>query len=118
MARRTNGPVASSLLFVKRDETCTVGKPGTFSTEPREIDEVVRRVWQPIYDGNSRQPEQIVDVFFTKYARHIYTSMPVEVEEMIWDLVYQAFTRGKTSAAGLDSWEPEELAFMSMQVCD
>ena len=31
--------------------------------------------------------------------------------------MYQAFTRGKKSAAGLDSWEPEELALFSPLAC-
>ena len=39
------------------------------------------------------------------------------MEEIAKELVFAAFTKGGKSSAGMDGWEPEEFALMSMEAC-
>ena len=64
MSRKVNGPTAAPLLFVKRDEHYNPDqKIGSFTTNPDEIDGVVRRAWQKIYNGNTDDAEKVVNDF-------------------------------------------------------
>ena len=61
MSRRVDGPSATPLLYVKRDEHCGPDhKVGSFTTNPDEIDAVVRRAWKSIYDGSTNDAKGIV----------------------------------------------------------
>ena len=45
-------PAAKPLLFVKRDrDTEDGGKKGEITTNPKEVDAIVKRAWKSIYDG-------------------------------------------------------------------
>ena len=116
--RKVNGPVAAPLLYVKRDKEGPQGQPiGQFTTNPQEIDGVVKRAWKKIYDGNCNQVTKMVDAFMQKYDQYIFKMKPFYAQEIDTDLVQEAFSKGKKSAAGMDSWEPEEFALMSRYAC-
>ena len=118
MARKTHGPSTPPLLFVKRDGHGGEDKPaGTYTTAPDEIDGIVRRTWRKIYDGNAKDPGLLVKTFMSKYVRQIFTSKAYDVQDVTTQAVYDVFKHGKKSAAGLDSWEPEELSLMSWEAC-
>ena len=100
MAKRIHGPKAAALLYVKRDAKCGEGKiPGTFTTDPAEIDAVVRRAWQHIYKGNVADVSQTVQDFMTKYDRYIFKAPQGEASVITEDMVKAAFAKGGKSAA-------------------
>ena len=67
--------------------------------------------------GNCNQVTIMVEAFMKKYHKHIFKVEPFQVQEIDTDLVQEAFRKGEKSAAGMDSWEPEEFALMSRYTC-
>ena len=64
IARRIDQNAAPPLKFVKRDAHCTDGgKVGTITTDPQQVDGVVRRAWQNIYQGNVEDAAATVAAF-------------------------------------------------------
>ena len=116
--RRINGPVAAPLLYVIRDDKCAGNhEPGTYTTNPQEVDSVVRTAWQKRYTGNVENANHVAKQFAAKYSKYLFRLPPQEAPPIIVELVHVAFSKGGKSAAGMDSWEPEEMALMSMEGC-
>ena len=94
-------------------DPATPNQPGTYTTEPGEIDSIIQAAWDPIYNGNTTNIQQLVDNFFLKYHTHIYQAPPTTVPDITWEEIKFACTHGNSSAPGMDGWTKLDLSWLS-----
>lgn len=114
ISKALNKQAASPLLYAKRDRTGPKGEAiGTIATNPREVDQIGTRAWTTIYDGNFDELAVKASVFMGKYKNQIYTRKKAfRVEPITAAEVASSCKEAKASVAGLDNWEPAELALL------
>ena len=72
ISQAIGGPKAKPLTCVARDrDTEDGGLKGQITTNPQEVDAVVKREWQKVYNGMAGNIEKAVAVFLSKYNKHI-----------------------------------------------
>ena len=69
------------------------------TAEPREVDAVVKRAWQVIYNGMSGCIIAAVEKFLEKYNNMIAKFPETEVMPIDADMVYASLSKTKESAA-------------------
>ena len=73
----------NALLCIARGEdTQDGGKKGQLTSNPSDIDWVVRRAWKKIYDGIGGCIDTAVERYFNKCAAYILKTVPFEVAEL------------------------------------
>ena len=87
------------------------------TTDPQEVDAVVNRAWQLIYNGMSGCIKIAVDKFLATYNDCIGRFPEAEYIPVDASMAYDSFTRTKESASALDGWSPKELSMLSYQTC-
>jgi len=92
-------------------------KNGQLTSNPSDIDGVVRRAWKKIYDGIGGCIGTAVDHYFNNYVRCILKAVPFDVPDLTGERVYEAFSKTSKSAGAMDGWGAEELALLSRVVC-
>lgn len=119
MSKATGGNGSKPLLYVKRDEECFGGgRPGTITTNPKEVDGIVRRAWQQMYDGSVANIDETVRQFAVKHGIRFFKDSDFDVENIDGEMVFKAFRNTAASAAGMDGWEPKEFTFFSKRLCE
>ena len=110
-----NQTAASPILYAKRDRIGPKGEGiNSIATNPREVDQIARRAWKAIYDGNFENLDINAEIFMKQYDKHIFTmERPFKVDPITADEVAQACKNAKASVAGLDNWEPAEFAMLN-----
>ena len=69
IAKGISQQAASPLKYVMRDAYCTdEGREGTITTDPQQIDGVVRRAWVKIDNGNVQDAAATVSIFLVNAA--------------------------------------------------
>ena len=79
------------------------------TTDPKEIDSIIREAWSPIYNGNPEDIGKLVDNFMAKYEDYIFEQEPWQIEEIKWQDIKQACQVGTHTAGGLDAWTKDDL---------
>jgi hypothetical protein len=80
ISRAIGGARAKPLTCVVRDrDTEDGGLKGQITTNPQEVDAVVKRAWQKIHNGMEGNIEKAVATFLSKYNEHIAKSPPFEL---------------------------------------
>ena len=117
MATAVSATPPRPLLHTKRDRVGPLGQAvGTITTDPCEVDEVAIRKWHGIYQGNVDDLQQAARIFVGKYKQFMYFATseyrvdPIDAREFM-----KTCTHGSMTAAGLDNWEPGELALLSFE---
>ena len=83
-------------MCVARDEdTEDGGKKGQLTSNPSDIDAVVRRAWNTVYNGIGGCIGTAVDLFLNKYAKYIMKVAPCDIPDITGDRVYAAFAATK-----------------------
>ena len=120
IGRRLDAAPAPPLLFVKRDQYCTDGGlPGTITTDPKQVDGVVARAWNKIYEGNTACAANLVAAFIGKYKPYIYLQeQEEELQHVTGQDVWDNFQAIVPSAGGMDGWMPMELKLLSKLLCE
>ena len=106
ISKRLNPPPAKPIMQMKRAD-------GTITTNPKEIDCLVRRKWSKIYDGNKRDRIKAAKEFIRKYEKYIIKLPEQEIDDITWREVKKACRECAHTAAGPDAWEPAEMALLS-----
>ncbi len=107
-------PPSRPLLHAKRTKIGASGQPiGSYTTNPAEVDSIAKEAWQQIYQSNVEDMAAAVTNFVCKYGAFIFTSAPWTVSPKLGDEVRDVCIHGKKTAAGMDKWEPAELALLS-----
>ena len=70
----------------------------TYTTEPGEIDQIMRDAWTKVYDGNTSDQQTLVDNFCTTYKEHIYISQPMSIQPIAWEDIKWACTHNTQTA--------------------
>ena len=118
ISRAIGGSRAKPLTCVVRDrDTEDGGLKGQITTNPQEVDAVVKREWQRIHNGMGGNIEKAVATFLSKYNEHIAKSPPFELPPLDAQTILQSFRQIPDSAAALDGWRPKELSMMSLKAC-
>ena len=118
VSRSIGGPRAKPLMGVFRDkDTPDGGKAGQMTSDPAEIDAVVKRAWQTVYDGMGGCITTAVETYLEIYNKYILKMPEAELKPLDAQTVYDSFRRVKESAAALDGWSPKGLSLLSLQAC-
>ena len=101
------GPKAQPLRVFQRPGS------GTYTTDEAEIDEIARKAWDSVYDGNTDEIDKVVANFMKKYDKYIFKAKEFKVEKLKWEDVKTACTSNIETAGGLDAWTKRDLAWIS-----
>ena len=72
---------AAPITFLRRREAGPNSEPpGTFATDPREIDAILTAAWQNIYNGAEKPLEDTMETFCTKYYHLLYKAPESTIE--------------------------------------
>ena len=73
IGRRIDKEAAKPLMYVERREEGPNGqRPGTIATDPIEVDAIVRKAWNKVYDGDGKDQERQAIKYLAKYSRWLY----------------------------------------------
>lgn len=104
------------LNALQRSQNGPCGEPpGSWATNPAEIDTMLRASWDPIYQGNipPHQSQQHTSNFFSRYANFIHIAPPQQVDDLHWQDLKNACLKSSKSSPGLDQWHPADFAMLS-----
>ena len=71
------------------------------TTNPADIDAVVRRAWRAIYNGTTDATGGAVDFFMNKFAKYFLKLPPFEVKPLTGERVFESFSKTAKSAGAL-----------------
>ena len=105
------------LTNVCRDrDTADGGKTGQMTSNPADVDAIVKRAWQQIHKGAGGCITKAVDAFLGTYCDVIFKRKPFEVAKIMGGMMQASFSRTAESAGALDGWSPKELSYLSLAV--
>ena len=103
LSRAIGEAPAKPLMFVKRDmDTDDGGKKGEITTNPQEVDAIVKRAWKVIYDGVAANMEVAINAFFEQFAHCILHQEEHLAKEVDGDMVYESFRNTADSVGAMD----------------
>jgi len=119
LSKAIGSKATQPLVVVERDQhTKDGGKPGELTSNPQDIDAVVKRTWQAIHGGIGGAIGEAIEAYLHKYSRYIIKSKVFEVPAITGERVYEAFSKTKDSAGALDGWQPKEMSLLALEVCE
>ena len=86
---------------------------GTYTSDPEEVDEIIRSAWEPIYNGNVTDMQDLVHNFTRKYDKHIYKGDEQNIAPFCWQDLKRECTSQTDTAGGLDGWTKNDLYWTS-----
>jgi ribonuclease HI len=114
ISRSLKASTPAPMTCLKRGQDMGVGKPkGSFTSDPEEIDQILRKAWAAITDGNVCDTRGSAHMFWENYGCYCHQAP----EWVIGDLTLEEFkatcSADKESAAGLDGWAARDIALLS-----
>ena len=82
------------------------------TSNPADVDAIVKRAWQAIHNGMEGCLNTAVDRFLDKYGEYFVRNKPFIVDDINAEMVQASFRRTKESAGALDGWTPKELSML------
>jgi ribonuclease HI len=111
-ALKANAPAPMTCL--KRTVDQGVGKPvGSFTSDPAEVDQILRHAWGKITDGNVTDLEGSAERFWAKYGHLCHVGKEWNVGALTLEDFKAICHCDKESAAGLDGWAAKDIALLS-----
>ena len=105
------------LTSVCRDrDTADGGKAGHMTSNPADVDAIVKRAWQQIHKGAGGCMTKAADAFLDTYCDVIFKRKPFEVAKITGEMVQASFSRTAESAGALDGWRPKEISYLSLVI--
>lgn len=104
------------LAALKRPTEGPNGEPaGSWATNPAELDDLLKKAWCPIYQGNvpSGRDDYHIRHFHETYHTYIFTAPEHQINELSWEDLQQSCTQASKSASGLDDWAPADFSLLS-----
>ena len=86
------------------------------TSNPVEVDAIVKRAWQAIYEGVGGCIATAIDKFLETYSSLIIKLPEAYLPPLDAEAVQEAFSRIKESAGALDGWSPKELSLLSREM--
>lgn len=104
--RQLKGGQVQPLTYVKRSSPGPQGQPaGTYATAPREVDSIVRGVWDRIFQRNVEDEEELIRNFEAQYHAHIYRGPSANVDPITPKQLQRNITNANDTASGMDGWD-------------
>ena len=104
----------ATMASMKRTNDMGPGKPvGSITTNFTEIDNILSDTWRKITHGAEEDPATIATRFMQKYQNHIYVGKEFKVNKITAEDLIETCRVNTASAAGLDGWQPKDLALLS-----
>ena len=92
------------------------GEPiGSFTTNPVEIDAIIRNDNDPIYHGNIEDLEEHASSFIKKFLPFLFQDTEFQVDPIEGPLLMELCTHGPFSSGGMDGWAPQDWAILPLQ---
>ena len=102
------------LIALRRKVKGPRGQPkGSVTTNPDEVDSIIRAAYGKIYDGNAKEPAKLKEKYLEDYKKFIFESIEAEAEPITGKDLEEAMRGTKETAAGLDQWTPADLKLLS-----
>ncbi len=92
------------------------GEPiGSFTTNPVEIDAIIRNDYDPIYHGNIEDLEEHASSFIKKFLPFLFQDTEFQVDPIEGPLLMELCTHGPFSSGGMDGWAPQDWSILPLQ---
>ena len=101
--------------IVRDRDTADGGRNGQITSNPVDVDNIVRRAWQARHEGAECCIETAVDQFLDMYCSTVFKRKPFEVEDITAEMVQDSFSRTRESAGPLHGCGPKELSLLSFK---
>lgn len=106
---------AKPIIFLKRPEEGHLGQAaGTFATSPKELDSILTRAWQLIYNGTWKPLDQVVNNFMSKYEHLLFHDEEFSSEDIEAQAFQLSCCKASNTVGGLDGWEPIDFKLTSL----
>ena len=88
---------------------------GSFTTNPVEIDAIIRNDYDPIYHGNIEDLEEHASSFIKKFLPFLFQDAEFQVDPIEGPLLMELCTHGPFSSGGMDGWAPQDWSILPLQ---
>ena len=103
---------ATPLVAVRRPGKGPRGQQnGTITTNPDEIDEIVRKQYGRIYAGNVKVQRKVVEKYKKNYAKYIYKAPKATMEPLTGHDLEQVAKHAKETAGGMGGHQRTSSSF-------
>lgn len=88
---------------------------GSYTMNPKELDQMVIDAWAEIYKGNAEDHDQLVQDFLIQYDKFLPKHEAFTLEAIDPMRLKQVCQHANKSVPGLDQWSPAEYTLLSDQ---
>ena len=104
MRSMDNRTKAKALIALRRTARGPRGQPkGSVTTDPDELDSIIREAYGKIYDGNAKDQEGLKEAYLKDYKQYIFTTKEAEAEQLTGRDLEETMQDAKETAAGWTS---------------
>ena len=90
---------------------------GSITTDPNQVDELMRNYWQATFLGNVASQMQAVATYIITYCTCLFFAAPFQVNPLTGQDLMETCQASAASSQGLDHWSPCEFRLLSLQAC-
>ena len=103
------------IYALKRDQAGPKGEPvGSYTHVEKELDQIARRAWDSVYQGNFEDLTEGTRSFMDEYKKHLFKVEGPTVYANISATYLKGICKAAaTTASGLDNWSPYDFSILS-----
>lgn len=114
IVKRIDKDYAQPIMYLQRDKVGPQGQAvGTITTSPKEIDAIVRRAWDAIYQGSKADNDKAAGSFMAKYSQRVFKDQRFDLQPITAERVNNVCRRVPHTAGGMNGWDPADLSILS-----
>ena len=111
LSAQTSPPIT----YLRRSVTGPCGEaPGTFATEPAEIDKILIDAWSNIYNGTKETFESLVENFCSRFQHLLYIRGEEQQDPIDPQRFMDSCMEANNSAGGMDGWDPIDFKLLNL----
>ena len=100
-------------MYLRRDQRGPQGQAeGTLTTDPKELDSIVKRAWNKICQGTKDNIEEAAVKSINKYKNYLHIAEEYTLPPITMQQVKEACMIASNSAGGMDGWRPSEMKLL------
>jgi hypothetical protein len=114
MSRSLKGCSPAPMSCIRRNFDQGPGKPvGSLTSDPAEVDQILRKAWSEITDGNVKDVEAAANNFLDIYGPYCHQDSEWDIGDLTVEDFKATCAADTASAAGLDGWAARDIALLS-----